>query len=335
MRLTAIILGSLVLLAIPGTASAAAPQCEVGPFLYQLPAGSTWTTPRLPCTDADGDALSVEITDAPEFGTFDPSGALPIDAFRHYTANPGATGTRDSMKLRAVANGEASEEVTWDVWILPPNRAPACSDLALSVQAGTSIAVPVPSCTDADDDRFFLSILDGPGHGTYSYGMYKPDRGFTGQDSMGFQVIDEWRAPSAAGRIAITVTPAPPPGSGPNGSADKQAPRLDLAAPSSLRARKALRRGIRFTATASEAGRLVVQALVDRATARRLGIDREVGSLARDVAAGETTVRLKLDRRARKRLKRLDEVRLRLIVRISDAAGNTRTARLKITLKRD
>jgi hypothetical protein len=330
------VVAGLVLLGVPNAASAAPPVCQAEEVLYQLPAGSTWkTTPRAPCTDADGDPISIEISDAPDFGTFDPPGMLSIDAVRSYTANADAAGNRDRMKLRAVANGETSaQEVTWDVWILPPNHAPACADLALTVRAGASIAVPVPSCTDADSDRYYLSVLDGPAHGTYAFGMYRPASGFTGRDSMGFAVVDEWGAASVPGRITITVTPEPPRTQG-DGPADRTAPRLRLAAPSSMRARKALRRGIRFTATTSEAGRLVVEAFIDRSTARGLRINRRVGTLSRRLSAGDTTVKLKLARKARNRLRTLDEVSLKLIARISDAAGNVRTERLRVTLRND
>ena len=44
------VIAGFAVVAVPASASAAAPACAVGPFLYQLPAGSSWTTSRLPCT---------------------------------------------------------------------------------------------------------------------------------------------------------------------------------------------------------------------------------------------------------------------------------------------
>ena len=55
------VVAGLLLLGVPGTASAAAPQCTPEPSLYQLPAGLTWLNPRAPCTDEDGDPITVDV----------------------------------------------------------------------------------------------------------------------------------------------------------------------------------------------------------------------------------------------------------------------------------
>ena len=168
---------------------------------------------------------------------------------------------------------------------------------------------------------------------------------------MTFRAIDSWGAESELGVIRITVTPGsqpstpsqpnkpsqPPPGLQP--PADATAPSLELLAPSSLTLRTALRDGIRFTTTTNEAGRVVVRVFVDRATARRLKIKKNatgpvvVGSLARDIAAGETVVKVKLSRKARTRIKLSTRVKLRILASITDSAGNIRTRAFRITLK--
>ena len=321
---------AFLLLGAPGTASAAAPRCAAKPALYQLPAGLTWLNPRAPCTDADGDPITVEIVDPPDFGTLRPDGPQPIDVRRWYTAKADAAGNRDSMKFVAVANGERSNEFQVDVWILPANSAPVCKDLELTVQAGSSVAV-APACVDADGDRFVLSVGNPPDHGTYDpvRRTYTAAPRFAGRDSMTYTVVDEWKLVSAPRTVTITVRPAP---GKPANTADNTAPALDLDARSRLRLRRALRRGIRLRATANEAGRLVIEARVSRRTARRLGIDRRVGSLARELAAGTTRLKLRLYPDARRRLAGRKRVRLRLVARMVDAAGNLGTKRQRITL---
>jgi hypothetical protein len=317
----------LFLLAVPAAAPAAAPVCTADPALYELPAGLTWLNPRAPCTDADSDAITIEVADVPDFGSLSPAGPQPIDARRFYTAKPDAAGNRDSMKFVAVANGERSNEFQIDVWILPAHQPPVCKDLALSVRAGSSVAI-APSCIDPDGDTFRLNVLDAPKHGTYdpSRRTYTAARRFAGRDAMTFAVIDEWQLVSAKRKVTITVTP----GTGRALTGDKTAPRLKLKA---LR-RSSLRRGIRLRATASEAGRVVIEALVGPATALDLGIERRVGTLARDLAAGKTTLRLRLDPDVRAQLGTLRRLRLRLVAHMADAAGNVRTKRLTVRLKR-
>ena len=324
----AVVAAILFLLAVPAAAPAAAPVCTADPALYELPAGLTWLNPRAPCTDADGDAITVEVADPPDFGSLSPAGAQPIDARRFYTAKADAAGNRDSMKFVAVANGERSNEFQVDVWILPAHQPPVCTDLAVSVRAGSSIAI-APSCTDHDGDTFSLNVLSAPKHGTYdpSHRTYTAARRFAGRDTMTFAVIDEWQLASVKRKITITVKP----GKGRALTGDKTAPRLKLKA---LRSRSSVRRGIRLKATASERGRVVVEALVGSATALDLGIDRRVGTVARDLAAGTTRFRLRLVRDVRAQLATLKTVRLRLVAHMVDAAGNLRTKRLTVRLRR-
>ena len=320
----------LCALCLPPVASAAAPQCVAEPSLYELPAGLTWLNPRAPCTDADGDPITVEVVNPPTFGTLKPEGAQPIGVERWYTAKPDATGNRDSMTFAAVANGERSNEFQVDVWILPVHSAPVCNDVALNVQAGSSVAV-IPNCVDPDHDTFTLSVRSAPKHGTFdpAKGTYTAARRFAGRDTMTYVVVDAWRLVSAVRTVTFTVTPAP--GMHPI-VGDRTPPRLKLRSRS--RSVTAARHGIRLTVTANEPGRMVVEAHVSDKIARRLGIDARVGSLARDLEAGKTTVRLRLYRDARAELTKLRRVRLRLVARMVDAAGNVRTKRMRITLVR-
>ena len=331
----------LLVLGAPGAATAAAPVCAADPALYQLPAGLTWDHPRAPCTDADGDAIAIKLVKKPAFGTLaaaDPNASLEtgvdIEARLTYTANADAAGNRDTMTFVAVANGEQSNEFQVDVWILPAHSAPACKDLAVTVRAGSSVAI-APSCVDADGDSFTMDVTAAPSHGTYDPARrtYTAAPRYAGPDSMTYVAVDEWRQRSEARKVAITVVS--PPGQSANTS-DTTAPnlQLQLRTKSRLRLRAALRRGIRLKTTASERGRVVIEALVAEKVATDLGIERRVGSLSRDIAAGKSTFKLRLYRSARAALADLRRVRLRLIARMVDAAGNVRTERLRITLAR-
>jgi hypothetical protein len=320
----------LCALCLPRAASAAAPRCAADASLYELPAGLTWLNPRAPCTDADGDAITIEVVDPPKFGTLNPDGAQPIGVERWYTANPDAAGNRDSMKFVAVANGERSNEFQTDVWILPAHGAPVCNDVRLNVQAGSSVAV-MPSCVDPDHDAFTFSARSAPKHGTFdpANGTYTAARRFAGRDKMTYVVVDAWRLVSAVRTVTITVKPAP---GARTMLRDRTAPRLTLRSRS--RSITAARRAIRLTVTSNEPGRMVMEAHVSDKIARRLGIDTRVGSLARDLAAGKTTVKLRLYRDVRAELANLRRVRLSLVARMVDAAGNVRTKHMHITLRR-
>jgi Bacterial Ig domain len=327
------VVAGLVLFGAAGTASAAPPTCdEPARVLYQLPAGTKWTHPRADCTDPDGDAISIEISEPPKFGKFDPPGTIPIDDVRFYTANPDAAGNRDTMKWRAVTRDGMSDPFQVDVWILPANSQPTCSDLALNVQAGASVAI-APECVDADGDTFVLRVIKAPQHGTYDpvRGIYTAAARFAGQDTMTFKVRDEWRLESDERSVTITVTQAP---GQPAATGDKTAPTLTLAAKSPQPSRKALRRGIRLTATASEPGRVAIEALIGDKLAQKLGIETRVGSLTRNLKAGKATFKLRLYRKVRADLADVKRVRLRLVARMVDAAGNLRTKRLRVTLEK-
>lgn len=344
----------VAVLVFPAAASANAPQCNASPRVLSVPAGVT-VQARISCDDSDGDPIEIEIMVPPEHGTLAPPSTT--GGQWHYTTNPDAEGKTDTFKFRAVAGGELSEVVTVDINIGPVNHAPVCHDIALSVQTGSSVKVPF-DCTEPDDEYFEVIIEDGPTHGVFEYGnpqLYTPAAGFSGEDFMTFRAIDWWGADSI-GAIRITVTPTPKPspqpkpspGPSPQPLPDVTAPTLDLRVSSSLTLRKALRRGIRVTATTNEAGPIVLGAFVTRKLARRLRIDRKaqgavlVASRKRDISAGKSVFKLKLSSKARRRLRskarrrlrRATNVKLRIVARIADSAGNARTETLRIRLKR-
>jgi hypothetical protein len=150
------------------------------------------------------------------------------------------------------------------------------------------------------------------------------------------------------GALAVPVTvaggeepppPEPPPWGPPPGEPIPQPgpggepPALDLLGASTMRLGRALNRGISVAVQAAEPGRLVLRALVDRRTARRLGVGRKpkgavvVGRLVRQVAAGRTEARLMLARGARRHLRHANRVTLTIRATLTGAAGKTQAVR--------
>jgi hypothetical protein len=329
----------IAMLVVPSAASAAPPVCATGPFLYALPAGLTHVNPRAPCTDADGDAITIEPTVLPHLGVLSPAGAIAIGEVRFYTANASAASLpspRDTMTFVAHAGGQTSNPFTIDVVILPTNHAPVCSDPAVTVKSGQATRIPTPRCTDADDDTPEL-IFDKPAHGTFDAATmrYTPKAGFTGKDTMTFAAVDYWDVSSKVAKVTITVTPGS--GTAPR-PRDRTAPSLDIDAPASLLRRIALRDGILFTATTNEAGRFRARLYVNRKVARRFKLKRHptgrvaVGTVVRHIVAGKSVLKVDFKRKARNRLK--GRVRVTLDARMSDASGNASTERVRIVLRR-
>jgi Bacterial Ig domain len=337
---------AVALFLVPGTAGAAPPTCVGGPFLYALPAGLTHLNPRADCSDPDGDPITIEVRTPPLLGTLSPDGTSPIGELRFYTASADAAtlpAPRDTMTFVALAGGEESNPIQLDVRILPADQAPICQDVAVSVDAGHSVRVPAPQCSDADN-RAPKVVFDKPAHGAYdaSSRRYTPNAGFTGRDTITFAAVDYWGVSSKVGRVTVTVKRGSGSGtSGPGAQVrDRRAPRLALRAPASLGLRAALRRGILFSARTDEAGLLAVGLYVGPTTARHVGLRRHaakrvrVGRVTRHILAGRTVVRARFSQRARTRLRHGGKVRVTLLARISDTAGNVRSRRVRITLVR-
>ena len=78
----------------------------------------------------------------------------------------------------------------------------------------------------------------------------------------------------------------------------------------------------------------------DKKTARKLKIKPKakravtVGTLTQTIAAGDSTVTVKLTKKARKAFKRARKVKLLITMTMTDAAGNATTRSITVTLKR-
>ncbi|HET8949675.1 MAG TPA: hypothetical protein VFN44_04165 [Solirubrobacteraceae bacterium] len=116
-RAAAALATALALLGLPAAGQAAPPTCNVpDDYVVTIEAGQEVTFSDVPCTDPDGDAIQIEITRPPVHGTLSPSGTIPIDVVRTYTA--GSPGT-DVIGFRALAGGEASPEETVTIVVTP------------------------------------------------------------------------------------------------------------------------------------------------------------------------------------------------------------------------
>ena len=342
-------------------APATAPQCPDASLTTRP--GVAVALPGDACTHPAGNPNDVVEAPAPAHGQV---------VAGSYVPEPGFHG-RDEFTYRVAdrVTGERSNAATVRVLV---DTEPDCADIARTAAAGQPLALTdFPPCRDPDGDPLSLSSGD-PQHGTLvrdgdtGRASYVPAPGFAGTDTIAYRAVDAFGLTSRAGTLTIAVTgagggPGGPPGSVPpeslppltgSGSPASLAP---LTAPGSPRAAdttppaftiaaggaRRTARGLRFTLTASEAGTARIAVTVDRATARRLKVARRpagrvrVGSLTTRVRRGSHVVVVRLRAGARRALRSAAKVRLRVAVRITDAAGNrssTRTATVTLRSRR-
>jgi hypothetical protein len=148
-------------------------------------------------------------------------------------------------------------------------------------------------------------------------------------------------------RVAkVTYTPpAPPapPGSGSNpppaGGAvvDKVAPTLGLVI-ARIKLAALLAKGLPVKLTCSEACTFAITLLLDQKTAKRVGLAAKsvrVGrATGRLTAKGSKTVRVKLTKKAKRKLAKLKRVTLTVSVNAKDTAGNSTLKAKKVVIKR-
>lgn len=134
--------------------------------------------------------------------------------------------------------------------------------------------------------------------------------------------------PASAGPGAPVTPAGPRPGVG----GDRTAPGLVVRSGASRRVVKLRRRGVGVSVRCSEACRLTLTLTLDAATARKLGLRRQIAvSRATVLRSGRRVVVLRLSAAARARLRG----RGRAVIRVTaaDAAGNRRTRTQAITLR--
>jgi hypothetical protein len=257
--------------------------------------GTPLALPSSPCTDPDaGDTVTVAAVTLPQHGT------LTATA---YTPSPGFHG-RDQFTYQGTDNhNEKSGIATVSILV---DTEPTCSDVALSVPAGGRIALPANPCADADGDGMDIFIDVDPSHGDLDFSgsvpVYVPTPGFVGTDAVQIYAVDDFGLDSFNSTVTITVTappvtnPAPaPPAAQPQ---DTSAPVASLAAPSGQK------------------------------------LKGELGRATAAAQAGKVQLTVKFTAKARKALKKVAKVKLTLQLTINDAAGNTTSKKVTLTLKR-
>jgi hypothetical protein len=329
-------------LALAPPAHALPPTCA-SPTL-DTPPQTRLTFPGPPCTDPENDAIVLSIVTPPTHGTLASDGT-------YYDPDPLFPHGRDQFTYRATtpANGD---QTTATVTILVDNR-PQCANGTASVAMNGQVALADLPCSDTDGAAdYFIWATDGQ-HGRIDFldertVTYTPDPNFSGTDTFTISAEDRFGLESADATMTITVvapvaaTPAPTPVPTP---APFVAPK-DLAAPTvTLKGtakplKQALSKGISLDLSTNENASATITLTLDRASARKLGVDRKakgpvtVGKLTAALTPGKSTLAVKLSVKARKALKAVKKVKLTLTAVVKDAAGNTTTKTLSLTLKR-
>ncbi len=214
---------------------------------------------------------------------------------------------------------------------LSAQASPICANTAGSTAFATPFALGL-SCSDPNGDPFTREIVSAPAHGSLAAidqaagtVAYSPLAGFSGGDAFTFRGVDATSA-SAPASAAIAVG-APP-------SGDTLAPVCKRAAAAISRRRPAV------SVRCGEAASLRASLTLPRKSAKQLKLRRRIATGRASAAANASTkVKLKLTRKASKRLKRLSRAKLRrlrpvLKVTATDSAGNASTLTARVKLKR-
>jgi uncharacterized delta-60 repeat protein len=154
-------------------------------------------------TDPDGDALSYQISNAPQHGQL--SGSPPTLI---YTPVAGFHGG-DSFTYIANDGAAQSSPAIVSINVASVNHPPVASSLTYSGVAGASLPITL-SATDSDGDALTYQIISSPQHGRLSgtgTGLlfYVPDSGFSGTDTFSYAASDGL-AQSTLTTVTITVT---------------------------------------------------------------------------------------------------------------------------------
>ncbi|HOX07162.1 MAG TPA: Ig-like domain-containing protein [Planctomycetota bacterium] len=151
-------------------------------------------------SDPDGNALSYAWTRAGAAA----GGNSASYTFTGTAADVGGTRT----VAVTVADGKGGTAVwSWQVAVLPVNRAPVAANQAVSTNEDTARAI-VLSATDADGNPLTYAIVAGPDHGTLSgtgaNRTYLPAANWSGTDTFTFKAHDG-TADSNVATVTVTV----------------------------------------------------------------------------------------------------------------------------------
>ncbi|WP_324725975.1 Ig-like domain-containing protein [Actomonas aquatica] len=158
---------------------------------------------ELVANDADGDALSYTVVDAPTSGGL--SGTAPGLT---YTPAANFNGT-DSFTYRASDGAGDSNLATFTITVAAVNDAPTADDVSASLDEDTPVAVSL-SGNDVDGDTLSFAVADAPSFGVLSGAgdtlTYTPDPNFHGADSFTYTSSDGALTSSVA-TVSLVIHP--------------------------------------------------------------------------------------------------------------------------------
>ena len=157
----------------------------------------------LSATDADGDALTYSIVNAPAHGTL--SGAAPNLTYTPATNYSGS----DSFTFKARDGAADSNVATVSLTVAPVNDAPIAAGQNVTAQEDTTKTVTL-SATDVEGQELTYTVVSGPAHGVLGGSApnltYTPHANFNGPDSFTFKANDG-SVDSAVATVSIGVAP--------------------------------------------------------------------------------------------------------------------------------
>lgn len=159
--------------------------------------------------DPDGDALSATLQSGPENGTV----TVRPDGSYTYVPNPGFSGTDTFVYEVSDGNGGTdTAEVTIEVGCDVNTGPNAVDDFATTQEDAMVSGTVAGNDSDPDGDNLTFWINEGPANGSIQFGedgsyTYKPDPGFSGQDTFTYEVTDG-NGGSSVATVTITVEPS-------------------------------------------------------------------------------------------------------------------------------
>ena len=180
-----------------------------------------------------------------------------------------------------------------------------------------------------------------------------PDPGYVGADQILYYVIDSRGGESEVAVLDINVVApaaqpaatgpalsAPRPPAPPRPLADRTAPTVRTTLDGATRLATVRKRGLKVRLRSDEAATARLTLTVGRALARRLGLATRprgpvvIGRIEQAVTARATTLSIVLTRKARRAVRTVRAVRVRLVCEVTDPAGNRRSLSRTLVLRR-
>jgi len=296
-----------------------------GDFTYPTPANHqalTLTAGTLADPDGTIDHFSWDLDGDGTYG----------DSANSSSAQTAALGPGDHVVgLEIVDDDGTVTDVTHHIVIT--NQAPA-ADFACTPNAPAPGAVVTCTATDSDPDA-------APGDpalaetwdfaGTPATGHQASGALAAGAHTVTLHVADR---DGATTTVSHTITVAAAGAGGGGSGADLTPPTVTLKVPKQ-KLKKLLKSGLLGTITANEAATAKLQLVLSKALAKKLKLKGVLGSAApRLTGAGSVSFKIKLNKKAVRKLKKLKKVAFVLTVSATDTAGNRAALKKSLSFKR-